>query len=1789
MPKPRPCCSTASGSSNRNRAMTEQVSVKQALAAIRTLQARLDRERSAKTEPIAIVGMGCRVPGGGTSPDEFWRLIDNGVDAISEVPADRWPGERSATATRWGGFLPDVDRFDPAFFGISPREAEAMDPQQRLLLEVSWEALEQAGHALPDRLAGSRTGVFAGVVVNDYDRLSVGERDIYTLTGNGHSFPAGRLSYVFGLEGPSMVVDTACSSSLVAVHLAVQSLRAGESTMALAGGVNLMLADDVTEMMASSRALSEDGRCKTFDALANGYVRSEGCGVLVLRRLSDAVADGDPVLAVIRGSAVNSDGRSSGLTAPNVSAQKSLLREALRSAGATPADIGYVETHGTGTPLGDPIEVDALIDVVGQPRQDGSRCVLGAVKTNVGHLEAAAGVVGVIKAVLALRRERIPANLHLRTVNPRIDLDGTALMLPRESVPWPKREGSTRMAGVSSFGISGTNAHVIVAEPPEQQVDPAPAPAESGPVLVPISARDPQGLADLVDEFRATLTTRRSEIADIAYTAAIRRHHHEHRAALLVSEDGQSRLVSGSGTDQPRIVFVFPGQGSQWLGMGRALLDSEPVFRAAVEACDDAIREVANWSVLAELSAGPSSSRLDRIDIVQPVLFTLEVALAAWWRSKGIEPDAVVGHSVGEVAAAHASGVLTLTDAARIVCHRSRLLRRLAGRGAMAQVELPLAEASAALSGVEDRVSIAASNSARSTVISGAPDALEEILADLTSSGVFCRRVKVDVAAHSPQVDTIADDLGRELGPLAPAPATVPMWSTVLGRICHGTELDASYWVRNLREPVLFSEAIREHIAAGPTVFVELSPHPILLTSIEEDGGTAVASGRREHDERAVLLESLAALYVRGHRFDWSALHPGVGRCVSLPTYPWRRERYWVNRAPGRSGHRGHPFLGEAVSPATSPGTRIWERELELPYLADHRVGGAVVFPASGYVEMALATAGRSSEVQNLVLERMAVLDAGGGGRVQFVESADSFQVYARATTSEPWVRCASGTTGRAGSGPPIAEPPSSVRKRCRRALTADEHYARYSVRSIDYGPAFRAVQQVWVGAGESIASVRSTESPAGYVCHPALLDACFQVLGGLLVDRFPAGGVVPVRIERLRVHGPVAGQVWVHARAGHTGDGGDLLVLDEDGTVLIEVVGLTVAPLAEPEPYRDWLYRVDWTAAEPLAARDRHATDADGTWLILADSAGVGSALAELLEQRGRTCIIIGHDEIDSADDIAWNSLLDRVSRVESAFVGVVHLWSLNTTGTDHVTADTLSSDQHTTVLSTVRLVRALARLGLRDQPRLWLVTRGAQQVGREPVAVSQVPLWGLARTLSVEHPELGCIRVDLDSEWGPARCAAELVPELLGPDREDEIALRDDGRMRARLVPTRFSDGDAAPSLRRGTYLITGGLGGLGIGLARWLAALGARHLVLAGRHAPGPEAQRAIAELRDEGVEVVVVRADVARRADVDCVLADIDEAMPPLRGVLHAAMVLDDQTILSLDAEAFDRVLAPKVRGAWNLHESIADRELDFFVLYSSASAVLGSPGQGSYAAANAFLGGLARHREHCGKTALCVDWGLYSRDGIMAGRAAEGERLAHRGIGTITPEQGMDILGRLLGGGTTQVVAANLDLRQWLASYPSLACVSLFAGFVDDDGAEYQRRSVEFADRLRMATTTERPGLIETFVTEQLGRILHLDASRIDRRAPLIALGVDSLMALELRNRLESGLGIRLSATLLFRAPTVHALTEQLLDGLGLSEPQSGPEGFDEFGDLEMDALLAQIDDSIDRLEEGEFR
>lgn len=924
-------------------------------------------------EPVAIVGMSCRFPKA-PNASAFWRLLCAGGDAITEVPKDRWdaaklydpdvfaPGKANS---RWGGFLDRVDQFDPLFFGISPKEAVQLDPQQRILLELSWEALEDSG-IVPDTLKESRTGVYFGLMWLDY-LLLVHSRGLAALTqhtvlGSFHSFAANRVSYTLGLQGPSLVVDSASSSSLVAAHLACESLRRGETSIAIAGGMSLNLHPSSMLIMSKTGALSPDGRCYTFDARANGYVRGEGGGVVVLKLLSQAIANHDRIYCIIRGSAVNNDGPSDGFAAPNPRAQEAVLREAYARAGIHPSDVDYVELHGTGTPLGDPIEAAALGVVTGPGRPPERPLRVGSVKTNIGHLEPAAGIAGLLKTALCLKHRQLPPSLHFERINPQIP-SNLPLQVQQSLTPWPELNlNQPATAGVSGFSLGGTNCHMVLQEarvqrpeqPPSQSLSrldkPAPLPPKElntdtdepagvdRPYLLPLSARSPHSLLDLAREYQRFLPGN-PELGphDIAHTASTRRSHHSHRAAFIgntkqdwqtalaafIHGEGPTQFAAGGAHPRAKVVFIFSGQGSQWLGMGRQLLGEEPVFHAALEECDRAIQAESGWSLLQELMAPATSSRLGRIEIIQPALVSLQLAIAALLRSWGITPDAVVGHSMGEVAAAHVCGALSLRDAIKVICRRSRLMQGLSGRGAMAMVELSSQEAYHVVKRAETRLAIAAVNGPRSTILSGDSLALDEALGQVEQQKRFFRRVHVDVASHSPQMEALRTDLLSALVNISSNAAAIPMYSTITGKAVAPGQLDAAYWYRNLREPVLFWPTVEGLLATGHTVLVELSPHPILVSGVQEGlaeakiDGTALGTLRREHPERRCLLETLGELYVRGQDVAWAQLYPNGGKCVSLPSYPWQRERYWITD----SSPQADPEVpnGESGEPTKTP------------------------------------------------------------------------------------------------------------------------------------------------------------------------------------------------------------------------------------------------------------------------------------------------------------------------------------------------------------------------------------------------------------------------------------------------------------------------------------------------------------------------------------------------------------------------------------------------------------------------------------------------------------------------------------------------------------------------------------------------------------------------------------------------------------------------------------------------------------------------------------------------------
>ncbi|MEU6194849.1 type I polyketide synthase [Streptomyces sp. NPDC047061] len=1427
-------------------------------------------------QPIAIVGMACEFPGADGVP-AFWRMQLDGVDATADVPADRFPVDvfhdpRPRTpgriVSRRGGFLPDIRGFDAHYFGVSGREASHMDPQQRLLLQTAAAAVRDAGLTL-EQLAGSRTAVVVGQRTAEYWDLlrAAGALDIYANTGTSRSVLSGRLSFFFDLRGPSTSVDTACSSSLVAVHQACAALRAGEATLALAAGVNLVLTPEESISFSQADMLSADGRCKFGAADADGFVRSDGVGVVVLKPLARAEADGDRVHAVIHGSAVENEGRSSGyLMTPSETAQIGTMRQACARGGVDPRAVGFVEAHGTGTPTGDPIELRGLDAVYGSGagRSAADPLLVGSVKTNIGHTEAAAGIAAVIKAALCVARGVVPPSLHSARPTDAVDWDRMALEIPQTARDWG-RDGTPRYAAVSSFGISGTNAHVVLGEHRPAPVPPPPA--EPRPYLLALSAQTPAALRELADAYAEFLGPdgegRGHDLRDVSFSALTRSTHHRHRMTVLAEEHDQvvrqlrkgRPIVAAKSGARWKTVFVFPGQGSQWAGMGRRLLRTSTVFRETIEECDRHVRAERGWSVIERLSGDDEADR--PIDVVQPLLWAMEVALAALWRSWGVEPDVVIGHSMGEVAAACAAGALTLADGAAVICRRSALLREIAGAGSMAAVDLPADEVRRELADVPD-VDVAVSNGPRRTIISGRTPAVEKVLAELAERDVLARIVKVDVASHSSQVDPLLDALRTALEPVRPRKGHVPLRSTVTGELLTGEELDADYWVRNLRDEVRFRAAVDAE-TAGPeaAAVVEISPHPVLSAAVKEclseerTDDQVVPSLLRDTDDLTALLTSVGQLHQAGYPVLHRALFDGPAAYVGLPAYPWQRAEYWVEPtadtgaatphtpataataapapAPAATGLRGgHPLLGAHT--VLDDGSHRWEGPVDLErnaYLLDHQVQGLVILPGTAYLELAVAaatrTVGADAVVEDVRYDKALFFTAETPPllRVTLRRAGPRWDFEVATSDGTGWTRHAHGQVDRAPSGTPTAGvpegTPAQIAARVPDHLTGAEFYRRFAARGNDWHGVFQGIGQVWRGDDEALAEVVVPPGLAEYErhhVHPAVLDACGQVLAATLPDTAVPGeehAFILGSVDAFRRYGPLTGTLYSHVvRRDLTAEwfSGDVAVRDERGALLAEFRGLRIRWLLRREqdgPPTDWLYRPRWTPAAalmpmPLRKSVPVPVAAAGAWLVFEDE-DLGPRLAPFVADGARITVLPG-DGYERTGDGTYRidpSRLDDYARLlyevgrdrPEGVAAVVHLWSMRAprpvAGVPLGLGSALLLDR---ALSTARWDGPL--------PRLVLVTRGAETVTDTDGAPDpeQSAVWGFGRTAASELSAIRHTLVDL----GPAHDAdgtaqaQALAREIAAADAaEDQIALRAGARHVLRL--RRASAAAAAP----------------------------------------------------------------------------------------------------------------------------------------------------------------------------------------------------------------------------------------------------------------------------------------------------------------------------------------------------------------------------------------------------------
>ncbi|MDM8520038.1 type I polyketide synthase [Anaerolineales bacterium HSG6] len=1996
----------------------------------------LKTELATHTEPIAIIGLACRFPQA-DSPETFWELLAQRRDLMTDIPVNRWdidafydplPGTPGKMYTRQAGFIDALDQFDPQFFGMSAREARHLDPQQRLLLEASWEALERAGHP-PDQLRNSQTGVFIGISGSDYRLLQRDPTQIhpYTMGGSGACFASGRLAYILGLQGPTLSVDTACSSSLVALHLACQSLRDGTSELALAGGVNVILVPDFSISGSQVQGFAPDGRSKTFDASGDGTSRGEGCVVLVLKRLSSAIAAQDPIVALIHGTAINHDGPSSGLTVPNKSAQETVIRTALSQGNIQPHEIGYIEAHGVGTPLGDPIELRALTTVF-QDKQRSTPLFVGSAKTNIGHTEAAAGLTGVLKAVLAIQQAQIPPNLHFKTPTPHLDWENSPIQIPTAPTAWPT---DRKLAGVSAFGASGTNAHVIIGEP-LGSAGILPASAHSSEAfsnaemsalenadhtgsagilpasdpswhILTLSAKTETALQNTAVRYHQFLNQHpATNLGDLCYTTQLGRTHFAHRLSVVAQSTAETQDLLAQfinktehpGLKQayspkhqtPQIAFLFTGQEAQYADMGRDLYETHPFFRQIIEQCDQIVSQQTGQSLLDTIYPQEANSEIpDRLN--QTAMFALEYALAKLWLSWGVRPNLLLGHSLGEYVAACIAGVFSLEDGLRLVAERERLIRTL-----LPHQDIKTTGTAITISSEDEvkpiidpysDVSISAINAPNLTLLSGSKPSLEAVAQALRAHGKRVRMSPLPGLAHSPLLDPILDQFEAYVQTIPLALPQIPMISSLTGKFVTTELTRPHYWRDHLRQPVRFASAMTTLFEHGDPqtvirALIEIGPKPQLLAMSQQcytawskqishdelreakdevssssntlplpdaklvplqGGGVAsplmLPSIRQGRSNWQQLLESLGDLHARGANIDWLSFHQGRSttaqterRKIILPTYPFQRQSYWLDdySVPSQSSpptSRLRPLLDRMTQSPLIKET-IFETSFSvavMPFLADHQVLNQVVVAGVCYLSMALngaaeAFGDEACRLESVVFPRALILPENGEQTVQLVFSplavdGDSgsgfeFQIISvlprskrdlhvddaySVTTASPTLHA----TGRimAGWKPALPVEPLNLEtlfERCPEQVSIPTIYSSAQENGVFLGPQFQWLTDVRRNMSpedaESVGKLQrppgsaslSASGSAGFQPAPAhddlfppgLLDACFQVAGTTLGSTDDL--IAPFGVESLQIYQPIKGDTWYcHAQLTKTADSPykwNIQLLDETGQRLADIIGFEMRAVSSDAIqantlWSNWLYQIRWQP-QPVVGLNTphglppHQLTSNTHWLLFVtgktEHAPLEQALVTQLRQQGVQPILVRMDhalsqnesrppsvlasrrhggevspslgvstggevkplplagggweggELPSNHDLDakaeplptltinpdhpadYRQLLTDIPNIR----GVIHLWSLEAETTPEILSDEAIQRSCGTAL---HLIQAL--LQTQSSPKLCFITQGGQTVTKADtvIGLSQAPLEGVVDTLILEHPELACVCIDLDSQ--PLTDYPSLASMVLADMKiavpftpnEHQIAFRQtETREIKRYVPrlTRL-DMPPAPDYAcqsDGTYLITGGLGGLGLLVARWLVEQGARRLVLVGRSAPQPHQQAEIETLQAMGAEVLLAQADVAVYNQIAQVVTDIESAYP-LRGVIHAAGTLDDGVLLQQDWNRFEHVLAPKAMGAWNMHRLTETLPLDFFVLFSSVAGLFGNMGQANYTAANSFLNRLADYRQARQLPALSISWDTWSQVGAAAQRVKQEQTsMAQQGRGTVSPKQGLPILDRLLSQkhqGTVGVLA--IDWQRFLAqSEPFFANL---APTTQPKQSDRLRVSSTFRVQLNQALPEARHELLSSHVRTMIATALGVGSPNdLDPTQPVMEMGLDSLMSVQLRNDLQQSLNYQLPAMLLFGHPTIESLVTYLHETLFPSEtvappevtPQPDIEAVSDDADVSTEALAKQF-------------
>lgn len=1687
--------------------------------------------------PIAIIGMGCRFPGGVGSPEAFWQLLSSGRDPIRPVPPERWSTAAYAarnrnlpgrTVAQEGGFLDDVAGFDPEVFGLSGTEAAFMDPQHRLMLMVTWEALQQARLA-PGTLAGEAVGVFVGAFTHDYLHLqfaNLREASGYTSTGSLGTMLSNRVSHTFDFRGPSMTVDTACSSSLLSVHLACDSLRRGESHLAVAAGSQLMLIPDFSVVESRTGFLSPRQRCRSFAAGADGYVRSEGVGAVLLKPLAQALQDGDPVLAVIRGSASNQDGHTATITLPSGQAQQAVIRAACAQAGISPGALDFVEAHGTGTPTGDPIEADAIGQVCRCEPGVSRPLLLGACKSVIGHTEAAAGIAGLIKTVLCLQHRQVPANLHADAPSPRIPFEALHLQLPHQLTPLASH--GPLLAGVNSFGFGGSNVHVVLSNAPDLAAQlPSSAFSAAEAFVLPLSAPSSEGLRRVARSLADFLDTQPDITpADLSYSQATTRQPFDRRKALVFTSLAELRqqldtLGEPAGPAVPDgLVWVFPGIGGAGLATAARWLAQEPVYAATFAACEAAWAKHCDVP-LRSLWSAPNDC------IMQPGLFALQVSQAALWHHWGLQASALLGYSAGEMAAFHLAGVYTLEQAMALLHQRYVQLAHLPAGGGMLAVALPVEAMASRLAELADRhpphIVLAGASGPRSCILSGSACALQDMARTLRQQKIASQSVNTRIAFHSPQLAGLRVALTEGAASIAPAEPVIPLYSSVTGTAVQACQIATGHWAANVADPIRFDQAIAALLKARQRHVLEISPQATLASGLDawlrpQRGKVFACRGQYP------LQRVLAELHEAGIAPDWQAVLPDARR-IDLPAYPWNLSPYW--REPAASQHRRlRPWSSRLLGERQRQAEPAWDADLtveSLPWLLDHRVMGEALFPAAAYIEALLAVAaetlpGDAVAIEQLTLTHALPLHASSAFRLQTHCDDRQWQVriYSSPDDSRPLTLAASACLrvlppGRPGVPYQLAD----VAARCPLLMEADALYAAFALLRFDYRGAFRSIEQARVGEHDALCELTLPEAPTQFGFHPAALDGLFQaalaIRAATVTQRIlPTEVPAPVAIDEIRLFGPLTGRVSVHARFKTNDDGSwcsDIDAFTPQGTLLCRVRGLRSRASTRPvSPAMASVHRLNWQALPPPGPGTLHP------WVVLGDGGEQQAALCAALDQPDQPCRAYSSLPGSEAD------IAQLVSDLPQAALHLLVLWPL--------------AWPHGPAALCHRLIQLCQALSRRTTPvRLWVLTQQAQKVVDSDVISDPFPaaLWGLLRVIGQqEAPALwgGLLDIDQASSAGAVRDA------LLADEGEDQLALRAGQRFGLRLLPHAVPPTPPVRLSRAGVHLITGGLGAIGRHVTEWAVAHGARHILLLGRRSTLDDAEQAwLTQLRQQGVQVHYAAVDLADPVRLtNDVHQFCQQTGQPILGVLHCAAHLEDQGYRDLDPQAFDRVFAAKALSAWHLHQALDQQPLEYFVLFSSLGALLALPGMAAYAAANAMLDALAEMRRGQGLPALSLGWGPW--DSGIAERDARTLPIFRRyGLLPLSTASGLSALTQVFTTRSAHLLPFGADWHA-LQTGP-LGTLRLLQ--------EASGRSVAGAAPMISASGADLLTQLQAVCAE----ILDVEVDRISPEQSLADNGIDSLSSLMLASEIERRLHLSLTMEEILHDQSLSAFVAML--------------------------------------------